>query len=180
MVKVYQLKITLKHIKPPIWRRFRVPGNLDLESLHHVIQVVMGWENAHLFQFNINRQPYTTLYEDIENYNDAMPADEHLLSEVVKQPGQKFTYEYDFGDGWEHEIVVEEIIDNDVKSYQPVCITGKRACPPEDCGGPWGYAGLLEAIKDPKHSEHEDMLEWLGGAFPEYFSVEEVNEELKP
>lgn len=180
MDKVYRLKITLKNVKPAVWRRVLVEDSTDLQSLHAIIQAVMGWSGSHLFQFIINGQYYSELSDESDDFNDAEPAEDYALNEFVVRPKQKITYEYDFGDGWEHEILLEEILDKDSQTQYPECIAGKMACPPEDCGGPWGYAELLEVIKNPKHPEHEDMMDWLGGEFdPEYFSVEEVNEALQ-
>jgi hypothetical protein len=179
-MKIYQFKITLNHIKPPVWRRFQVQENTDLESLHYIIQIVMGWEDSHLYQFIIDKQYYTTPFADGDDFNDSKPAADTILKQVIHQLKQKMTYEYDFGDGWEHVLELEEILEKDPKIKYPICITGKRACPPEDCGGPWGYAELVEIIKNPKHPEYEDMMEWLGGEFdPEHFSVEEVNTGLQ-
>ena len=102
------------------------------------------------------------------------------LQQVVSRVKDKLIYEYDFGDSWEHELLVEKILPLEEGKRYPVCLTGKRACPPEDCGGIWGYASLLEAIRDPEHPEHEEMVDWVGGEFdPEAFDLDEVNRELQ-
>jgi hypothetical protein len=179
--QIYQLKITLRHSKPSIWRRFLAPSDMNLAKLHHVIQEVMGWEDGHLHQFKVGNVYYGVTYPD--DFDGAPETrDEHKarLNMLVAKPKAKFVYEYDFGDSWEHEVVLEKILPPESGIKYPVCLDGKRACPPEDCGGVWGYDGLLETIKDPNHPEHEDMLEWLGGDFdPEKFDVEAVNKALR-
>jgi hypothetical protein len=176
---IYQLKITLEHSKPPIWRRILVPSEVSLGKFHFIIQIAMGWTNSHLHQF-IRRGK---MYGDAEFNDDFGPpmADEnrHQLAQLLEKEKDSLTYEYDFGDGWQHKIILEKILPADETLAVPSCIKGKRACPPEDCGGIWGYADLLEIIKDPSHPEHEAMLEWLEEDFdPEHFSIEETNQAL--
>ena len=178
---IYQFKVTLKGSDPPIWRRFQVP-DLTLGELHDVLQVVMGWEDCHLHQFIIRGESYGP--QDPDDLDWAMETEDEediLISQVAKM-GRKvrFTYEYDFGDSWQHEIVLEKTLEPEPKVKYPRCIEGARACPPEDVGGIWGYADFLQAVSDPKHESHRDMKEWIGGKFdPEKFSVEEVNKELR-
>jgi hypothetical protein len=179
-MQIYQLKVTLRDIKPSIWRRFHVPSNMKLGKLHQVLQLVMGWTNSHMHQFKVGKVYFGTTYPD--NF-DGMPEtrDENKtqISELVSKPKAKFVYEYDFGDSWEHEVVLEKILPPEPRGRYPRCVEGKRACPPEDCGGVWGYANLLEVIQDEGHPEHEEMLEWLGEEFdPEAFDVEAVNKAL--
>jgi hypothetical protein len=177
---IYQFKVTLKESGHPIWRRIQVP-DCTLGELHEVLQVVMGWEDCHLHQFLVRGESYgppdpEDALWDMEKHDEEGIS----LSQIVKM-GRKtrFTYEYDFGDSWEHEIVLEKTLEPEPKVRYPRCVEGERACPPEDCGGVWGYAELREAIADPKHESHEEMLEWIGGEFdPEKFSVDEVNKEL--
>ncbi len=175
---IYQLKITLEEIRPPIWRRILVKNTTPLDQLHEIIQVVMGWENYHLHSFRISSTDYGVIdpewgMEDLENEA------KFKLNKVVSGENFKFRYTYDFGDGWEHQILLEKILPVDPKQTYPVCIKGKRACPPEDCGGAWGYASLLEALADPQHPEHEDQLEWVGGEWnAESFDLEAVNAAL--
>jgi len=161
---VYQIKVTLKGSKPPIWRRMQITSDITLVQLHRILQCVMGWEGSHLYQFVIGGVAYgdpgMVGEWDIEDARTA------ILAALMRGEKSKFLYEYDFGDSWEHELLV--------------CLTGKRACPPEDCGGVWGYASFLEAIHDPEHPEHEEMLEWIGGEFdPEVFNLDEVNVDLQ-
>jgi Plasmid pRiA4b ORF-3-like protein len=173
---IYQLKVTLNGSKPPIWRRFQVPGNVRLSQLHQVLQAVMGWSDSHLHQFLVGGtcygQPHPEL-DEMENENRV------TLSEVAPTEGARFGYEYDFGDSWEHVLLVEKILPPEPGVTYPRCLTGKRNCPPEDCGGVWGYADFLEAIKDPQHPEHDELLEWVGEEFdPEAFDLVGLNEAL--
>jgi hypothetical protein len=173
---VYQLKVTLDDSKPPIWRRLLVPENVTLYELHAILQIAMGWTNSHLHMFRIGGQIYGDPEDD--EFGDLGTQDEnrYRLNKVVGRRGMTFHYEYDFGDSWEHSILVEEILPAGKGVTYPVCVKGKRACPPEDVGGVWGYEGFLEAIADPEHEEHDEYLEWVGGEFdPEEFDLEEIN-----
>lgn len=173
---IYQLKITLKGFKPPIWRRVQVPGTVKLGKLHDILQIVMGWQDAHLHAFKIGLQTFGEPDPELNFENERRVT----LRELVTREKARFTYEYDFGDGWEHEIVVEKIVDPEPGVTYPVCTDGRLACPPEDVGGIWGYANLLEALQDPAHPEHDDLLDWLDGEFdPAHFDLTEINRELK-
>jgi hypothetical protein len=174
---VYQLKITLRGIRPPIWRRVLVPGKFNLNKLHDVIQIAMGWTDSHLHQFIINGEPYGV--PDADDWEPVRDERRYSLIKIAPQEKSKFSYEYDFGDSWQHIILVEKILAPEAGVKYPVCIKGKRACPPEDVGGIWGYEEFLEAIRDPKHEEYDSYLEWLGEEFdPERCDLEEINEEL--
>jgi hypothetical protein len=163
---VYQLKITLAHVKPPIWRRIEVEDCTLLE-LHEIIQDCMGWSGGHLWSFTVGGEEYA---DDPSGELDMASARKPRLGAFVAGGVKKFRYLYDFGDNWEHEIVVEKVIEPAADVTYPRCIEGRRACPPEDCGGPWGYEHFLEVIRDPRHKEHEETLEWAGGEFdPEAF-----------
>ncbi|HIJ57318.1 MAG TPA: plasmid pRiA4b ORF-3 family protein [Deltaproteobacteria bacterium] len=177
MRKVYQIKITLKDIKPPIWRRLQVTNDTVLEKLHEIIQIAMGWDNYHLHQF-IDGDTYYV--QPDSDYDDVMKSENGVaISQLVSGEGARFHYEYDFGDGWVHEILVEKILPVEKGKQYPVCIKGKRACPPEDVGGVWGYSDFLETIMNPKDPEYDNMLEWVGGDFdPEVFDMDEVNKRL--
>ncbi|SRR5579883_3068357 len=178
---IYQLKITLKDIRPPIWRRIQVRSDATLAQLHWAIQISMGWTNSHLHSFNIQDTEYGVPMPEFD-FDDMEVRDERTvkLSKVIPKEKFKFSYLYDFGDSWEHEILVEKVLEFDPTFDYPNCITGKRACPPEDCGGVWGYRNFLEVIQDPDHPEHEEMLEWVGGFFdPEDPDLEDVNPRLK-
>jgi hypothetical protein len=156
----------------------QVISDTTLAQLHPLLQCVMGWEDAHLYQFVVSGIRYgdPRLLGEL----DAEDARTVPLATLGLREKVKFFYEYDFGDSWEHELLVEKILPRDEGKRYPVCLTGKRACPPEDCGGVWGYVSVLEAIHDPEHPEHEEMLEWIGGAFdPEAFNRDEVNVALR-
>jgi hypothetical protein len=175
---IYQIKVTLKGSKPPIWRRFQVGSNITLYKLHNILQYVMGWEGYHLYMFRIGGKEFGEL--DPEYGAEVESAQKTRLDRLVLGEKTKFIYEYDFGDSWEHEILIERILPPQVGARYPVCLDGKRACPPEDCGGIWGYADLLQTIQDPDNEEYEEMMQWLGGEFdPEAFDREAVNEALK-
>jgi hypothetical protein len=178
--QIYQLKITLKYSQPPIWRRVQVPNTITLATLHRVIQNVMGWEDCHMHHFKVGKTYYGISYpDDFDGITTTKDEKQVTLGTIVSKPKAKFVYEYDFGDSWEHEILLEKILSPEPGVQYPVCITGKRACPPEDCGGVWGYANLLGVLQNPTHPEHEEMLEWLGSSFdPEAFDTEAVNRAL--
>ena len=172
---VFQIKISLDGIKPPIWRRVLVEGDISLDDFHNIILDVMGWDGYHLYSFNIGNSYYSAVDESGFALED-MDSEETLLRDVVFKEKQKFKYTYDFGDDWRHTILIEKILPLDDNQDYPVCIKGKRNCPPEDCGGIWGYHNLLEAINNKNHPEHEELLEWAGGDFdPEEFDIDETN-----
>ena len=179
---VFQFKITLKYIAPPIWRRFVVPDSYTLGDLHGIIQVVMGWENDHLHAFRIGGTNY--LGQEPFSMNNTRitmeDADDVLLKDVFLRPKQRFSYEYDFGDSWQHEIVVEKVLPFDPQAKYPVCLDGARACPPEDCGSYPGYDDILAALKAKKKTEEqEERLEWVGDGYdPERFDLKAVNKQL--
>jgi Plasmid pRiA4b ORF-3-like protein len=174
---VYQLKITLRDIKPPVWRRVQVQ-DCSLAKLHGIIQTCMGWSNSHLHAFEIGGEQYGE--PDPDGMMETQDERKVKLRQVVAQGYKKFSYTYDFGDNWDHTIQVEKVLDAEPGARYPRCIAGQRACPPEDCGGPWGYGDLLDAIQNPDHERHEELLEWVGGEFdPEKFDIEEVNEDLR-
>ncbi len=178
---VYQLKVALQGVQPPVWRHFQAPGDYTLYDLHCALQIVMGWEECHLHEFVVGNDRYTTFYdEDVDLAEGVMEDDEVTLAQVAPNEGMKFAYVYDFGDGWRHEVLVQKILEPDKEGAYPVCLGGERACPPEDCGGVPGYEEFLRAIRDPRHEEHDRMLQWAGGAFdPEAFDVKTVNRNLR-
>jgi len=176
---VYQLKVTLKGSKPPIWRRILVLSDVSLARFHMILQVVMGWTNSHLHQFILGRTMYGMTGDEWGMDLDVEDENEYKLSDLLQEEKNSLIYEYDFGDSWEHKVILEKKLPYDKSLKVPSCIKGKRACPPEDCGGVWGYEELLEVVKDPSDPEHKSMLEWLGGEIdPEYFDPEEVNKRL--
>ncbi|MFA5848871.1 MAG: plasmid pRiA4b ORF-3 family protein [Bacteroidales bacterium] len=178
MKTLYQIKITLKHTNPKVWRRVLVLSDMLLSDLHEVIQITMGWTDSHLHRFVKNRTYYTAKPED----DDPMAAMRNVVykglhvSALLKEEKEKIVYEYDFGDDWEHELVLEKISPVYEKLNYPICIAGKRCCPPEDCGGPWGYTDMLEVLKNPEHKQYQHYIDWLEGDFdPEYFDKDIVN-----
>lgn len=177
---VYQLKITLQGIRPPIWRRFQVWDDVTLAKLSDVLQIVMSWEDCHLHDFVIDRRRYSVPDFDGDGYGRDV-SDERLtrLNEVVQQVGSHFEYRYDFGDDWSHDLLLEAILLPEPAVDYPRCIAGARATPPEDIGGVFGYLEYLEAIGDPSHEEHENMLDWRGPFDAEAFSATTVNQILK-
>ena len=181
--EIYQIKVTLLGADPPIWRRLLVPADLTLEQLHDVLQLAMDWENCHMHEFRIGRQRFGKPNPMEEAFGGSRTASERTarLFSVLGRARAKAVYTYDFGDSWEHQIVVEECLAPEPGRAYPACLAGERRAPPEDCGGLPGFYNLLEAIGDPEHEEHEEILEWLGGGFdPEAFSVDEVNRRFAP
>jgi hypothetical protein len=173
---VYELKITLLGSDPPIWRRVQVLPETTLGELNFVLQAVMGWTDSHLHQFTIREGQYSDPQFELDGAEDEFDV---TLGEVAPRARRRFEFLYDFGDGWEHDVVVERIVPCEPRKRYPACVGGERACPPEDCGGVWGYLDFLEAIGNPDHEEHEGMLAWFGGAFdPEAFDVKAVNKQL--
>jgi hypothetical protein len=172
---VYQLKVTLLDSQPPIWRRVQVESGVTLDRLHDALQVVMGWTNSHLPGFRVpqaGRRGARRRLLPIEG------ADERAtrLSDLLRRPKDWCVYDYDFGDSWEHEILLEEVLPRSSPARYPMVLAGRGACPPEDVGGLPGYYHFLKVIKDPKHPEHEDMMEWAGKDFDlAAFDAVEVN-----
>jgi len=181
--QIYQIQIALKECKPKIWRRLLIPSNLLLSDLHKIIQTAMGWTNTHLHQFIKNRTYYTVKMEgdDMWDEMDNVDYKKMKISDLLTKEKERISYEYDFGDGWQHEVILEKMLPVDDTIKYPICLTGKMNCPPEDCGGVWGYENMLEILKQPKHEEYEELVEWLGDDDfdPEYFDKEEVNELLR-
>jgi hypothetical protein len=176
---VYQIKVALMNVRPPIWRRLLVPSSVTLERLHKILQVSLGWTDTHLHQFVAGALDYGV--PDPEFDFDGRMLDEHgvPLSQLLKKEKERIRYDYDFGDGWRHEILLEKVFPFDPNIALPTCMKGRRACPPEDVGGTWGYQKFLKAIGDPSHPEHDEYVEWIGGTFdPEDFNLDEVNELL--
>lgn len=167
------------HSNPSIWRRIQVVASTSLAELHNILQTTMGWENAHLHQFIYKK----TFLAPTNPWADEEYAEDYegiQLNHLLKRAGGKMQYEYDFGDSWIHEIVLEKTLDRTETGQYPICIAGERACPPEDCGGIGGYMDLLNVLSDPEDEEYEDMLAWLGEEIaPEEFDEEEINSLLR-
>jgi hypothetical protein len=177
--RIIQLRIALLGIEPPIWRRLQVPGLMTLPRVHRVFQVAMGWTDSHLHEFVVRGQRYGQMSRDGVPYH-AIPERSIPLHEIAYLALTRFEYRYDFGDGWQHEVRLEQELDREPGMHYPRCLAGARACPPEDSGGIGGYAELLEAMRDPRHERREDFLAWLGGPFdPEAFDLDAVNRRLR-
>jgi len=175
------LTMTLVGSNPPIWRQVET-RDCSLARLHDIIQVAMGWEDYHLHRFQIGQRQYG-IPAPMDRDMGITVIDERKvkLSEVIVGAGKrvKFTYEYDFGDGWQHAIELEGTGPAERGAKYPRCTAGERACPPEDVGGVWGYEEFLDAISDPEHERHEELIEWCGDFNPEEFSLTEINRELR-
>jgi hypothetical protein len=172
--RLIRMKVTLENVRPTIWRRLLVPAGFTLRQLHRVLLDTMGWHDSHLHQFIIRGNYYgkTDPEFGFARRDERLHNLEHLLVLGVRS----FRYEYDFGDGWMHRITIEKVEEADGRPLKPVCLAGKRACPPEDSGGPWGYAELLNVLSDPSHPDHKDSKTWVGPRFdPEPFDVARVN-----
>jgi hypothetical protein len=177
--QVYQFKITLKGSKPPIWRRIQVPETYTFWDLHVAIQDAMGWSFSHLHEFEVI-DPLTGSVVSIgtphkDYWKEVLPEWKVKIADYFSMENRSVDYVYDFGDNWVHKVELEKILPAEEGINYPICVKGKRACPPEDCGGIWGYEELLEILKNPNHEEYEETLEWLGEDFdPEHFDPKEV------
>lgn len=167
------LKVTLDHIRPPIWRRLALPASMTLGGLHRTLQQAMGWDGGHMHAFDVGGEQYGDPDEEMEDCGN----EERLtLAGLAKKGVKRFRYTYDFGDTWDHTILIEAKAPPPGVGAKPTCLAGARACPPEDCGGPPGYDGVLAALKAPDRPENRELLEWVGGDYdPEAFSVEDTN-----
>lgn len=178
---VHTLKVTLRHVDPPVWRRIEVRSDTRLSAMANLTILAMGWDGYHLHSFET---PDGRLYgvpdpnDDLFSFGRrTLDESKHKLGDVLPALGATLRFDYDFGDGWEHDIVVEAISRAEPGTTYPRCATGERACPPEDCGGPWGYQELLEARADPKHERHEELVEWIGDDFdPAAFDPQAVTD----
>lgn len=175
-VPAYQLKISLLDVEPAVWRRVVLPGHWNLSLVHSAVQVAMGWEDSHLHQFEAGDVRYAPP-NPYGGGGEVRREGTARLHEVVSQVGDTLSYWYDFGDDWYHDLVVEQVL-----PPQPYaqCLDGAHACPPEDCGGPWGYLELLAALGDPQHPEHDELLDWVGNGFdPAAFDVDQADKVLR-
>jgi hypothetical protein len=179
MSNIYQIKIQLQGVsKPPVWRQLHVSSDMNLYLLHCCIQGAMGWYNSHLHQFIVNGQYYGIPHPLIDN--GLKDERKIVLKNVLKQENAYIDYEYDFGDGWQHRITLEKILPANAKQQLPVLVKGKGACPPEDCGGVYGYENLKEVMKNPEHEEFEELSDWLEDEEfdPNDFDLEMQQEEM--
>ena len=180
---IIQLKITIENSKPAIWRRVRVEKQTTFFELHHIIQIVFGWQNYHAYEFFIDNHKLGAPDDYMKNVpstdEGVIDARDITLDSLIVQPRETFRYEYDFGDSWMHRIVVERFLPKEELAQYPYCMSGKYSSPPEDCGGMPGYYDLLRILKDKKHRDHKEMVKWAGRNFnPEHFDKEELNKKL--
>ena len=169
---IVSLKVTLRGTKPPIWRRLLMPDTMTLDDLHQAIQAAMGWDDCHLHAFDIDGRQYG----DRQTVDDVADENRLTLKGLLKSGVARFAYTYDFGDNWEHTVAIEKTRPAIDGEAYPLCVAGKRACPPEDCGGPWGYQHLLEVLADPDHPDYADQKEWVDEDFtPDHFDTVAAN-----
>jgi Plasmid pRiA4b ORF-3-like protein len=178
MSKILEIDITLMDSKPTIWRRVHVPADLGFDALHYTIQFAMGWTNSHLHHFVVgDRDRYIGMIIE-DDFDDLDTEDEReiKINELLNATKDQIVYEYDFGDGWEHLVEVKKVLEPETGKKYPLLVGGAMACPPEDCGGIWGYMDMVETMKKKKGPEYEHLLEWLGEDFdPAAFDINEIN-----
>lgn len=177
---VYQFKVVLAEIDPPVWRYMVVPSSVTLHRLHLILQEVMGWTNSHLYKFQIGAKQYAEPHPDNIFYELPFKNSKRAkIGRLVTKKGSTFRYVYDFGDGWIHELTLEDILEREPGKPYPTCLYGERSCPPEDSGSAHGYMRMLEIISTPDHDEFWDIMTWLGGEFDsEAFDIKAVNSKL--
>jgi hypothetical protein len=174
---LYEIKVELKEIEPPIWRILQVPSRTSLLKFHRILQRAMGWTNSHLHLFDVDGKLYGE--PSTERDLEILDSRKMTLGKIFTEGRTAFLYEYDLGDSWRHNITLMGTVEGEAEE-KLACTAGARACPPEDCGGTMGYYGLLVALSDPDHEEHDTMLEWVGGKFdPKAFDVAAVDRALK-
>ena len=178
--EVYQFKVTLKGVRPPVWRRIHVPSTYTIWDLHVAIQDVMGWTDSHLHEFEMtdpsSGSPSRIGVPDEKSWDaDVLTAWRQPIAQWFSSRHPTANYTYDFGDNWEHRVQLEKILPREKNTGYPRCVAGKRACPPEDCGGAHGYAELLEIMSKPRHKQYREMMDWIGDEFDaDYFEVNDV------
>jgi len=178
---IYQFKITLKHTRPPIWRRIQVP-DCTLAKFHRYIQALFGWDGGHLHEFIILGDRYSDPFPDDAAFGtEELNEREFNLSKLIPKSGvvSRWNYVYDFGDNWDHEIQFEGFVVDATDANYPICVAGKRHHPPEDCGGPWGYARILAALENPKSDEYEELMEWMDPFDPASFDPKDATSSMR-
>jgi len=174
---IYELKVALRDVEPAIWRRVQVRSSISLARLHKVLQIVMGWSESHLHDFRSGAACYGMPHPDLPPREDERKT---VLGDVLRAAGDRLIYVYDFGDGWKHDVVLERVFAAELSCEYPRVIDGERACPPEDCGGVFGYVRLLDVLANRRHPQHGDLVDWVGGSFdPEAFDADELNRALR-
>ncbi len=179
--KILQLKIVIMGTRPPVWRTILIENTATYADLHDAIQHSFGWTDSHLHEFRSRNTTIGRHHKELDEPENRADFDSKktMLLQFLEKPGDKIDYNYDFGDDWQHKIRLEKIIPHKKGQKYPVCIGGAMACPPDDCGGIYGFEDFKKAVSDKKHPEHKEMLEWAGGYFdPEEFSVEDANARL--
>ena len=174
---IYELRVTLQEIRPPVWRLIQVPSTSPLCCLHDVLQVVMGWTDSHLHQFEKDGKCWGVPEHFEDGDIDILDERRTKISDVLKEQGDSVLYVYDLGDDWRHEVVLEKILPAPGTTVRPVCLSGQRHCPPEDVGGTPGYEEFLEVIFDPHHEEYAHNVRWAGGPSALTQSVERFQPE---
>jgi hypothetical protein len=176
---VYRIYVRLEVIVPPIWRRIELSEQSTLDQLHRILQIAMGWENCHLHEFTVDGMRYGMPDPDYDE--PGIVADSKVsLADVLRVPGAEMSYLYDFGDDWLLTVRVEAVVEEEPGAKYPRVVEGARSGPPEDCGGPFGYADFLEVLVDPAHEDFKEMSKWVGPKFnAEVFSIEKVNARLR-
>ena len=184
----FVVRVDLDDAEPPIWRRVRLASDLTLAQLHEIVQVVMGWTDSHLHQFTMGAaatdgpvQPFLTPFDEMDAFDgideDGIMEADVRLDEVLASAGDELAYAYDFGDNWQHTLLLESVEERAADEPDAVCVAGERACPPEDVGGAPGYEEFLEALADPDHEQHDDMVGWSGATFdPEDARIDRIVE----
>lgn len=178
MDRVFEIRIELKDTVPIVWRELVVPETLTFYEFHHAIQISFGWENYHLYSFDAKGQSYGNLdlLEDVDTINDKSI----FINQLLQKEQDTINYEYDFGDGWVHNIELKKIKPHTSKVNLPIVIDGAKASPPEDCGGVHGFENLKNVMKNPKDLEYKELVRWLGKPFdPNEFNIQHINEDLK-
>lgn len=173
-----QLRIELVDVEPVVWRRLLVPGSVRMSKLHAMIQAAMGWTNSHLHCFTVGEDRYGMQFDDFPE-GEIDESSVTVLSALRGREG--FGYEYDFGDGWDHQVTIERVVRFPSGLKLAVCLDGANACPPEDCGGAWGYRHLREVLADRAHPDHAELVRWIGEPFdPAAFDIAAANTALQP
>ena len=164
--RIARLRIELEELEPKIWRRIDMPLSTTLEGLHDAIQMTMGWTFSHLWEFDIDGRCYgDPSFREFDDEPPIYKAKGLRLGVLIARGVERFVYTYDYGDNWRHDVIVEEVRDGDLDMEYPAFVDGARRCPPEDVGGPHGFMEFLEAVLDPAHEQHRDMVRWYDGPF---------------
>ena len=182
MIEAIRLRVNLDDTNPLIWRVLLVPKDITFYKLHHTIQIAMGWTNSHLFEFKLEGYRVGEIYDNLDGLDEGLiiNARETKLSDLIDKENETFQYEYDFGDGWEHSIIIEKNEFLEDSHQLPFCISGELKCPPEDCGGIPGFYNLLKILSDKKHEEYKETKFWVGGKFDTLeFDLLKINKQLK-